>query len=434
MSAAPQEIPFHNAVTGQAYSAKNAQLLYEASVLMGVEDRAVAGFKQWLEAGRVVQKGQHGVKIYMIVDKKEENAQGEEAKHKVMKMRTVFFQSQTVPLGEPESQPEPVAAPVLSIVPIAPKAKPSKGPALRKLAENLQGKIDNAFGNRLENTPKRRREAASQRLEGYRLKRAQQALFALADLHDSGSVPEALEGVSTKAKVYELVATVLDSSRAGYYDAPVDTGKPYYSSQEAVALWALLEPNKEEAAQEALRRKIAAVRQSGIPGFFPTPAAVVDLMIDRAESNATFWENFLEPSAGDGAIASELVKRYPEANLSLVEVNPTLGEILKSKGFAVDNSDFLSIEPSMAFDAVIMNPPFENLADMAHVQHAFKFLRPGGVVVSVMSPAAFFRSNASAVAFREWFESVGGEVEDLPGGSFIASGTGVETKLVVIRK
>ena len=60
--------------------------------------------------------------------------------------------------------------PILSIVPKIASTKDLKvADKFRTLADNLQRQIDDKFADRLENTPKRQREAASQRLEGLRL-------------------------------------------------------------------------------------------------------------------------------------------------------------------------------------------------------------------------------------------------------------------------
>lgn len=103
MSAVQQEIPFHNAVTGALYSAKNAEILQQAAALAGIEDRGVAGFQQWLSKGRCVRKGQHGTRIMMVVSKKEEQAPEEKkepAKRRVLKTAVVFFESQTAPIEQ----------------------------------------------------------------------------------------------------------------------------------------------------------------------------------------------------------------------------------------------------------------------------------------------------------------------------------------------
>lgn len=446
MSAAPNEIPYHNALTRQCYSARNADLLHEAAMFAGHECRAVAGFRQWLELGRVVMRGQHGTKIYMVVDKKDEHQPDATDVHKskVLKMRTVFFECQTQPLDgatapiEPSEQTvaPPIAerstdAQVREILP------PTHGLAIaakfRQMADKLQGAIDRAYADRQENTPKRRREAASQRLEGARLKRTQAALLALAELHDTGAVPPELAAVTTKARVYELVATVWDSSNCGYYDAPRDTGEPRAHTPEAAALWALLRPDPEAAAAEDLRRKVATVRQSGILGFFATPAAVVSRMIEAAQ--IADGMSILEPSAGDGAIACELTARFPQSIVSVREVNYALCDVLRGRGFDARPTDFLAEQPgSFRFDRILMNPPFERMADVEHVRHAYDFLAPGGRLVSVMSAGPFFRTDRKAQEFGAWLAEFGATVEDLPAESFKSSGTSVAAKLVTIDK
>jgi 16S rRNA G1207 methylase RsmC len=118
-----------------------------------------------------------------------------------------------------------------------------------------------------------------------------------------------------------------------------------------------------------------------------------------------------------------------------VEVSHTLSEILKSKGHTVHFGDFLNWFPlTSRYDRVLMNPPFEKGQDMEHIQHAFEMLEDLGRLVSVISPGPFFHSSKKAEAFRQWFEDLGGEVIDLPEGSFKDSGTGVASKLVVIDK
>jgi hypothetical protein len=37
------------------------------------------------------------------------------------------------------------------------------------------------------------------------------------------------------------------------------------------------------------------------------------------------------------------------------------------------------------FDRVVMNPPFDHGADIKHVEHARKFLKPGGRLVAVVA-------------------------------------------------
>lgn len=139
----------------------------------------------------------------------------------------------------------------------------------------------------------------------------------------------------------------------------------------------------------------------------------------------------LEPSAGRGAIAGPVAALG--CDVLCVESDPANAEILRASGYAVTVAcaDFLTTNPR-GYDRVVMNPPFARQADLAHVTHALKALKLGGVLVSVMSNGVTFRQNAATVAFRALVDEHGGVFHDLPEGSFKASGTGVRACIVVI--
>jgi hypothetical protein len=89
-----------------------------------------------------------------------------------------------------------------------------------------------------------------------------------------------------------------------------------------------------------------------------------------------------------------------------------------------------------------MNPPFEGDAYIKHIQHARRFLAPGGVLVAIASSNWIHEvadpktpSQKRHVAFRDWLRSEGAKWEKLPDGSFKASdiSTGVATTMIVIR-
>lgn len=309
---------------------------------------------------------------------------------------------------------------------------PAIGDKFRELANAMQSAIDDKFRNRLTNTPKRQREADSARLDGNRLQRTQAALRALAASHDAGNVPPELASVHTKAAVFDLMATHIDRSNAGYYDAGIDTGKPSKDSPAARALWSLVGAavSVDEKAED-LRRKLQSLQFAKIPGFFPTPLPVIELMIYHADMVAGPCR-VLEPEAGSGGIADVIRERFKDASLTLYERHMSLRDVLTLKGYTLAGADFLDAEPTAEFDRVLMNPPFENGQDIDHVRHAFRFLKPGGRLVSIMSPGPFFRQDRKATSFRDWFESLSGEKIDLPAGSFKESGTGVATVLITI--
>jgi hypothetical protein len=173
-------------------------------------------------------------------------------------------------------------------------------------------------------------------------------------------------------------------------------------------------------------------------GFFETPEDVVRQMLNLVpmpEEPA----NILEPSAGLGAILRVLVQEPHGAGQTydVIEKNPARRAKLREEfsGVRMDVDDFLAWNPaSYSYDVVYMNPPFEDGQDIEHVRHAYDLLAIDGELVSVMSEGPFFRTDKKAVEFREWLESVDGYSEVLPAGSFKASGTGVNCRLVVISK
>ena len=171
-----------------------------------------------------------------------------------------------------------------------------------------------------------------------------------------------------------------------------------------------------------------------LPGFFPTPRTVIDELFTHAGIQP--GHRVLEPSCGKGDILDALAEEHAGAEVTAIELNRTLADVLAAKGHAVEFGDFLSHQG--AYDRIVMNPPFERGADIEHVRHAYELLAPGGRVVSVMSEGPFYRSDSHAVAFREWIDEHGGLSQPLPDGSFTGRDafrqTGVATRLVVIDK
>lgn len=188
-----------------------------------------------------------------------------------------------------------------------------------------------------------------------------------------------------------------------------------------------------DAMKESLRTGVQVV---SAPQLFPTPAELADRVIEEAGLRPGM--EILEPSAGTGALV-DAIRRVPNHGCAIraVEINPTLAHRLAFHdclgGDRVTPGDFLQQNGNLGkFDRVVMNPPFADSQDIAHVCHAYGFLKPGGRLVAIMGVGAFFRQDRKATEFRAWLEAVGGYSEELPAGSFEASGTGVSTRLVVI--
>lgn len=302
---------------------------------------------------------------------------------------------------------------------------------LRTMADSLTASIADKFRDRETNTPKRMRQAGEARNEGRDLERGQRALIALADAHAAGACPALLAGLKTKAAVLELARERFEYS-GGYYDHGRSTGRPNKDGPEALALWAMV--GGADAARikaEELRAKIERLQFAQIPGYFPTPAAVVARMMGEAMIGER--ARVLEPSAGSGAILDYIKVHHPCASLVACERHASLREILTLKGFELVGSDFLELtREAGTFDRIVMNPPFENGQDIEHIRHAFDLLAPHGRLVAIASMSWEFRQDRKFQDFRAWFNDRRGVSVHLPSGSFKASGTGVETTMLTL--
>lgn len=162
-------------------------------------------------------------------------------------------------------------------------------------------------------------------------------------------------------------------------------------------------------------------------GYYPTPSDVVEMLIENA--NLEEEMKILEPSAGQGHIL-EFLKEY---DVDCGELFFGNRKILEEKGYSLVFDNFLEYAEYEKYDRIIMNPPFEGQADIDHVNHAYKMLKKGGRLVSVMASSVGFRKNKKSEKFRKLIEQ-NGYIIELPENSFKESGTSVRTVIVVIDK
>jgi predicted RNA methylase len=183
----------------------------------------------------------------------------------------------------------------------------------------------------------------------------------------------------------------------------------------------------------ALERRLVGFNA---PGFFPTPRPLAAQMAELAEIG--HGTRVLEPSAGSGRLAD--AARDRGGFVTCIECNHTLHQLLIAKGHRAVLARFpetpLAIE---AFDAVVMNPPFEDGQDGRHVREAFERLVPGGRLVAITGEHPWFANDVASTRFRAWVATVClFHDEKLPAETFNASDvtqrTGVATRLIGIRK
>lgn len=195
----------------------------------------------------------------------------------------------------------------------------------------------------------------------------------------------------------------------------------------------LREAPKEADKIKQMERAMIGRRNDGLD-FFPTPAGVADEMIESADLKEGMA--VLEPSAGMGHIADRIREAGIEPDV--VELSGDRRELLQEKGFNIVGHDFMDVQSETGYDRIIMNPPFGDRRDAAHVQHAYELLKPGGRIVAIMGEGVFFGQDKKAQAFRDWLEQVGATDEKLEEGTFLDPSlpvnTGVNARMVVIDK
>lgn len=236
----------------------------------------------------------------------------------------------------------------------------------------------------------------------------------------------------SRAKAHRLDTRWLDSAMEDYKRlkaAHIDTPEEL-----RCALRELIPFVTKKQEDDPVRKAEEALIGKTIPGFFPTPRSIISRMLELAEISPE--HRVLEPSAGKGDILDLVKDHHPDVELTAIELNSTLHEVLSLKGHEVIHGDFL--EHRGEYDRVIMNPPFENAQDIDHVQHAYAQLAAGGRLVSVMSEGPFFRQDSKASEFRRWLDELNATTEELPHGAFQGveafRQTGVKTRLVIIDK
>ena len=254
-----------------------------------------------------------------------------------------------------------------------------------------------------------------------------------------------LAGVMTAAQVeHERSAGLLVelANKTGFtlLAAPTDEDKDAAAPKQAEAGAQVVEPNELRTDIEAMRATVkAGVQVVSAPQLFPTPHALAARMVDLA--GLAIGMRVLEPSAGTGRLLEALpgivpfgLVRQTALQVVAVEVNAALAARLACSGLAgtVRCADFLMCSADAGdlglFDAVLMNPPFAQGADIAHITHALTMLKPGGRLVALCANGP--RQSAS---LRPMVEARGGEWEELPADTFKDEGTGVRVALITMQ-
>ena len=188
----------------------------------------------------------------------------------------------------------------------------------------------------------------------------------------------------------------------------------------------------------AMRERMAAMKQqlrTGVqviaaPQLFPTPEAIAGRMV--AEAHIRRGEHVGEFSAGTGRILAAIANAMDltDIQVTAVEINQNLARALRDRYplARILCADFLACCAELGeFDRIIINPPFANGQDIAHISHALRYLKPGARLVGICA-----NGSRQQQKLRPLVEERGGLWEELPEDAFEESGTRVRAVLLTI--
>ena len=153
--------------------------------------------------------------------------------------------------------------------------------------------------------------------------------------------------------------------------------------------------------------------------YYPTPAALAERIVGNLYIRK--GDRVLEPSCGCGRLLDALCAAG--ADVLGIEVDPGRAAEARAKGHAVQCANFLETVPTGDFDHVVMNPPFWGKLYARHVEHALRYLKPGGTLTAILPATARYDHGL-----------LDGSWQDLPVGSFSESGTNVNTVVLTMHR
>lgn len=159
--------------------------------------------------------------------------------------------------------------------------------------------------------------------------------------------------------------------------------------------------------------------------LFQTPSPIADRMAGMLRTGG----RTLEPSAGLGRLYRAVRLRFDSSLVVLVDQSADCCSELARQAEGDDQArvvcaDFLTTtaeELGGPFDAIVMNPPFKQGADVQHILHARRMLAAGGQLVALCANGPRQKANLRPLAVS-W--------ELLPANSFAAEGTRVEVAII----
>lgn len=257
--------------------------------------------------------------------------------------------------------------------------------------------------------------------EGHRVR---SALIRIPHTHDKGLGEHGLEHVLvflTDSKTHpkpEPIKPELIELRPleaqGDYESPMHPIRP---------TWRPCPLSSEEEKIQEMKAVLKAPKNFvAAPMLYPTPAWLAEKVVELADIQP--GHHVLEPSAGIGNLLKAIPCVRPAGSVTAVEIAWSMGTYLEPYADRVLSEDFLGCNGNLGtFDRIVMNPPFNQGADIQHIRHAQTFLKPGGKLVAIC---------ANGPRQQDTLKPLASYWEDLPEDTFKDAGTQVRTALLVI--
>lgn len=382
------EIPY-NLSTGFAYAGQNINRLLNA----GYTIQAFCTYKQWLNLGYQVIKGQKSTKCQAFGKTIEIETKKEGSWFRSF----LVFNIEQVAKVEGDQTPE-MPSGIRSHRPAEQKNYNKKTQEISKAkpvvvkevnlcdyymdcAASFRKKAEAKLGARLENTPKRQVEASKARLDGIVLDRAATVCVDMIRCTTKYS-KKVILGACTKSW----------NRTDGYYGIYFEKEGWQNSTCAHLTIREWMQTESTAAKEVEKQNASMQLRSQKIDGFFPTPDIVLDQLFDLIGDIRN--KKVLEPSAGMGSMA--LRAQDEGALVDAWEINTQLAEHISNTGLIqCQNVDCLEQMPEMVtkYDFIVMNPPFERKAGigyqwLAHIEHMRQFLKPDGELWAIIPQGA----------------------------------------------
>lgn len=142
--------------------------------------------------------------------------------------------------------------------------------------------------------------------------------------------------------------------------------------------------------------------------FYPTPAEIArKITLGIGSGNL-----ILEPSAGKGDILDTINRKSNNPpKIYCIEKHFELQAILREKGYPVIHNDFLTYNPDIIFDYIVMNPPFDSGAK--HLLKAIQIAKGAEIRCLLNAETINNPYTAERELLKKQLEDYGAEIEQL---------------------